>query len=267
MGKGLRFHPHPEGWGLPAPPFRNPRVKYWERRALILPSCRPEKAVESKYVYRMVTTSILMGKIGELFASRNRRDLVLPLLIVTAGLLIFGWTIFSSISGIGEELIQVIAPGTMDLDLEEAGDYTIFYENVSFFENRLYSTGETFPSGLEINIVDLSSGERVDLQPPMGSSTYSIGGRSGRSIATFKVDHPGTYRMTTQYSPGSEGPEVVLAVGHEFMMKIISAILISFAAFFGSIVVAALVFVSSRSKKEKEEKKLWEEERMMRGFK
>lgn len=195
----------------------------------------------------------------------DRRELSLAVLVILAGIFVFGWTIFSGISGIDEELVQVIAPGNADLYLEEAGDYTIFYENMTFFENELYSTGRTFPSGLEIEVVDLSSGEKADLRPPTGSSTYTIGGRSGRSIATFKVDHPGIYRMTTRYSPGREGPEVVLAVGHEFMMRIFSAMLISFTAFFGSIVLAAVILISARRKREEAEKRHREEERMIRG--
>ncbi|HII06338.1 MAG TPA: hypothetical protein HA349_03175 [Methanotrichaceae archaeon] len=198
-------------------------------------------------------------------ASSDRRMFGLAVLIVITGLSIFGWTIFSGLSGIGDELVLMTVPGTTDLELQEVGDYTIFYESVSVIDERFRSTGETFPSGLAIEIVDISSGEKVDLRSPTSSSTYTIGSRSGRSVMAFSIDHPGVYRMTTLYSPGRKGPEVVLAVGHDFMGKMISMMIVSFVAFFGSIIIAAAILISTQRKKQREEERLREEERMLRG--
>jgi len=142
----------------------------------------------------------------ESLPSPGRRDLGLAALIVIAGFLIFEWSVFSGISEIGDHFIQMTAPGTKDLDLSEVGEYTIFYENLSVVGGRLYSTGDAVPEGLEIEVVDLSSGENVDLSSPKGSFSYSFGGRSGRSIAAFAIDHPGSYRMTAWYSRRGEGP-------------------------------------------------------------
>jgi hypothetical protein len=165
--------------------------------------------------------------------------LVLAALIVVAGFLIFGWTVFSAISGIGGDFFQMTAPGTKDFDLSEVGEYTIFYENLSVVGGRLYSTECAVPSGLEIEVTELSSGEKVDLSLPKGSTSYSFGGRSGRSIAAFAIDHPGVYRVAAWYSQGREGPEVVLAVGHGFFEKVISAVLVSSAVLFGSVIIAS----------------------------
>lgn len=179
--------------------------------------------------------------------------------------MIFGWAVFSAISGIGDDVIQMTAPGTKDLDLLEVGEYTIFYENLSVSGGRLYSTGDEVPEGLEIEVKDLSSGEKVDLSSPKGSFSYSFGGRSGRSIAAFAIDHPGTYRMAAWYSRRGEGPEVVLAVGSGFFEKVISAVLISSVALFGSVIIAAVILISAARRREREEERLREEERMIRG--
>ena len=157
------------------------------------------------------------------------------------------------------------APGTKDLDLSEVGEYTIFYENQTVLGGRLYSTGNAVPAGLEIEVVDLSSGEKVDLSPPKGSSSYSFGGRSGRSIAAFAIDHPGVYRMTAWYSRRGEGPEVVMAVGHGFFEKVVSAVLISSAVLFGSIIIAAIILISAARRRQREEERLREEGRLIRG--
>lgn len=179
--------------------------------------------------------------------------------------MIFGWTVFSAISEIGDDFVQMTAPGTKDFDLSEVGEYTIFYENLSVVGGRLYSTGDAVPSGLEIEVVDVSSGEKVDLSSPKGSSSYSFGGRSGRSIAAFAIGHPGTYRMTAWYSQRVEGSEVVLAVGHGFFGRVISAVLVSSAALFGSVIIAAIVLISAARRRQREEERLQEEVRMLRG--
>jgi len=208
----------------------------------------------------MVERRAMAGSSG----SFDRRDLALAALVVITGLFIFGWMAYSALSDIGGDLVQMAAPGTAELDLEKAGEYTIFYEDVSVVEGRFYSTGETVPPGLVIELLDLSTGEKLDLSPPFGSSTYTFAGRSGRSIAAFEVDHPGIYRMTASYPPGREGPQVVLAVGTGLFGGIISKIVVAIAALFGSIVAGAAILISGERKREREEERLREEDRILR---
>lgn len=194
----------------------------------------------------------------------DRRDLALAALVVVAGLLTFGWMAYSALSDIGGDLVQMAAPGTAELDLDKAGEYTIFYEDVSVVEGRFYSTGEAVPPGLIIEVIDLSSGEELDLSPPFGSSTYTFSGRSGRSIAAFEIDHSGAYRMTASYPPGTEGPQVVLAVGSGLFGGIISKIVVAVAALFGSVAAGAAILIRGERKREREEERLREEDRILR---
>jgi len=196
--------------------------------------------------------------------SFDRRDLVLAALVVITGLLIFGWMAYSALSDMGGDLVQMAAPGTAELDLDKVGEYTIFREDVSVVEGRFYSTGEAVPPGLVIELFDLSTGEEVDLSPPFASSTYSFAGRSGRSIAAFEIDHPGIYRMTASYPPGTEGPEVVLAIGSGFFGGIASKIVVAIAALFGSVAAGAAILIWGERKKEREEERLREEDRILR---
>jgi hypothetical protein len=208
----------------------------------------------------MVERRAMAGSSG----SFDRRDLALAALVVITGLLIFGWMAYSALSDMGGDLVQMAAPGTAELDLDKVGEYTIFYEDVSVVEGRFYSTGETVPPGLVIELLDLSTGEKLELSPPFGSSTYTFAGRSGRSIAAFEIDHPGVYRMTASYPPGREGPQVVLAVGTGLFGGIISKIVVAIAALFGSIVIGAAILISGERKREREEERLREEDRILR---
>ena len=75
----------------------------------------------------------------------------LSILIIIVGFIAFAGFIFTSVSDMGESLMQVVVPGSADLDLEEPGEYTIFYENQTYFNGKFYSTGEQI-SGLQIQV-------------------------------------------------------------------------------------------------------------------
>lgn len=195
----------------------------------------------------------------------DRRNLGLAALVVLAGLFIFGWTIFSAISEIGDGLTRIEAPGTSELNLQEVGDYTIYYENRSFLDGRFYSAGEGVPPGLVIEVVDLSTGEGVDLRPPAGEVTYDFAGRSGRSIATFEVQRPGTFRIDSVYPAGSEGPKAILAIGTDFFRGALYKIGLGLAALFGSIAAGAAILISASRRREREEERLREENRLIRS--
>lgn len=199
------------------------------------------------------------------FPPIDRRDLGLAALVVLAGLFVFGGTIFSAISEIGDGLTRIEAPGTSELNLQEVGDYTIYYENRSFVDGRFYSAGEGVPPGLVIEVVDLSTGEGVDLRPPAGEVTYDFAGRSGRSIATFEVRRPGTYRIESGYPAGSEGPKAVLAIGTDFFRGALYKIGLGLAALFGSIAAGAAILISAARRREREEERLREENRLIRS--
>lgn len=188
----------------------------------------------------------------------------LAVLVLMAGLAFFAWSLFSGITGIAGGLAHFEAPGTADLNLQESGSYTIFYESDSYINGSFRSTGENIPS-LLIEIIELSTGTKVVTHPPTGSFTYNIGGRSGRAILAFLVNRPGTYRISASYPQGSKEPRIVLAAGHGFMEDIFSTVLTSMAAFFGSIVIAAATVIVIYKKRQRALERKREEERLIRG--
>lgn len=63
---------------------------------------------------------------------------------VVAGLLLIATAaamalfIYSRISGLAAELVQVVVPGQADLNLRETGTYTIFHEYRSVVDDKVY---------------------------------------------------------------------------------------------------------------------------------
>lgn len=188
------------------------------------------------------------------------------ILALVIGFSIFGLWLFSSISGITGGLIQVLAPGTSDLDLQDTGEYTIFYENQSYANGRLYSTNGNIID-LQIEIIEKSSGIRFATYPPPGSLTYSFGGRSGISILAFQINHRGSYQLNAFYPPNYQGSQVVLAVGRGLMDRIVSTVIVSLAVIFGSTSLSVTIAIIIYRKRQNALSRQREEERLLRGEK
>lgn len=171
------------------------------------------------------------------------------------------------IAGLGKmvgELQQIPAPGDSDLLLPQAGEYVVFYEGKTTFQGRVYTTGESMP-GLEIEIVNKTTGSRVASFLPSVSSSYSIMGRSGESLVAFRIDQPGIYELRSSYPESATGPQVVLAVGHDILGSMLSTMLYTTVLFFGSAFLGFGTVIITYMKRRKALRDRREEERLIRG--
>lgn len=91
-------------------------------------------------------------------------------------------------------------------NLSGPGEYTIFYENNSYFDGVLYETSEKMP-GLQIEVVEKASGLKLQTYPSPSSSSYSVGGRSGHSVMAFRAEAAGLHVINASY-PSEPGPKV-----------------------------------------------------------
>ena len=71
----------------------------------------------------------------------------------------------------------------------------VFYENNSYFDGKIYSTGEEI-SGLEIQVREKATGLDLAVYPAKVSHSYSLGSRSGRSILAFQAERAGPASYT-----------------------------------------------------------------------
>lgn len=186
----------------------------------------------------------------------------LAVLIIILGFVAFAGYLFSGISNIESGLVQMTAPGNAERDLTVPGEYTIFYENNTYFQGRFYNTAEQIP-GLQISVSEKASGKTLVTYSATGT-TYSMGGRSGQSIAAFRVERGGTHWINTSY-PKVPGPEVVLAVGKEFVEGIFHLITVAMLLLFGSIAIAAVITFVTYTRRKKAILLQKEEEKMIRG--
>jgi hypothetical protein len=71
--------------------------------------------------------------------------------------------------------------------------------------------GQVAIPSLSVSLAPVGGGAEVPVYPYGGSATYSVGGRSGRAVGTFRIDAPGRFLIRTQGNP--EGGQAEVAVG------------------------------------------------------
>lgn len=189
----------------------------------------------------------------------------LAVLVAVAGIALSISTMISAISSLGSEMQQIVVPGESDLQLIDVGEYTVFYENQTVVDGRIYSTDENI-SGLRIEVKNKTTGIKVASYSPKGSFSYSFGDRTGRSVLAFNIEQPGIYQLSAEYPEGTNGPQVVLAVGHGLAGSLVSGIMLPMMLFFGSIAAAAIIVIVTYLKRHEAAKRADEEERLIKGL-
>jgi hypothetical protein len=173
----------------------------------------------------------------------GRAGYILALGVFLLGLIgagVLAAVFFFGLMGLGDDLQRVVGPGSDEIELTETGRYTVFYEYESRVDGVDHSTDRE-PPQIDIGVERLSDGAEIEVGRARGETSYSLREHSGESIRQFRVDEPGTYRITISYADGSQEPEVVLALGE----GVGRGLLTSIGAFFGSgIIFCVLTMVA-----------------------
>lgn len=164
---------------------------------------------------------------------------VVAAVIGIGGFVVAGFNLFSGLGEFEGRMKQVVMPGSVTLDLSEAGVYTIFHERRSVVDGRSYSSDGM--AGLRLSVFG-ADGTELNLKPFSGS-TYTFGGREGRSLYTFEVKAPGQYRIAGTLPDGRTEPKIVLALGPGVLGGMFKMIGLSIALAIGGVAVAALIVI------------------------
>lgn len=165
----------------------------------------------------------------------------LPFLLAGGGF--FAYTLFHELTHVTDSLTQVVVPGRAEMDLTHGRTYTVFSEERSVVNGRIYSTTESI-SGLECRIRSLRNGTVSPMWQARMNTTYDIGGRSGRSVLQFSVPESGKYEFTCAYETSSRGPVTVLAVGAGVAENLFYTIATSLAALFAGMGLSLAVVLT-----------------------
>jgi hypothetical protein len=150
------------------------------------------------------------------------------------------------------DLTQVVVPGSEDIVFAESGAYAVYYEYRSVVDGVVYASSKT-PPALACSLTSKATGGDVAVVPDY-VRTNAYGGRNrdraGVLIRSISIDEPGTYSFSCRYENGRSQPEIVLAVGPNFVWeffgiaaRIIVTAVAGLAVLFGSGAIAAVVVI------------------------
>jgi hypothetical protein len=165
--------------------------------------------------------------------------LALPLIVLGTYI---GTHIFSyGLRHATDSLTQIVVPGEINLALQSGKSYTVFYEQRSIVNGRIYSSRNSL-SGLQCRLSPQDHEGSIPLRNPGSTANYTIGGRSGRSILQFSVARDGEYHFSCDDMEPSSGQQIVLAVGDGVGPAILRMILASFATVSVTVLLSMLIF-------------------------
>lgn len=173
---------------------------------------------------------------------------------IAGGVLVVGIVLFVIIlvkgitSSVDRLNMRVLVPCSELLELNEKGDYTIYFEYRSVVDGKMVETRDI--NGLKCSLMNTNTAEYIELKSTSNSSNYSLGGRKGYSVFEFSIDQPGEYEFEAIYE-NRDGEEAVLAIGKGFGSALIKTILLCIATLFVSLGTSISIFCITLAKRRK----------------
>lgn len=144
---------------------------------------------------------------------------VLAGVLVIGGPVTGGVLLYTGLRGYEQEMIRVVAPGAEDIDLDEAGDYTVYHLHRATHRGKIYNQ---VPGGVrvQLELKRASDGTPIAITGNAVSSNFEYMETEGTAIRQFSIDRPGRYVLQADAEN-----EVVLGITNDSIFKMIGSTL------------------------------------------
>jgi hypothetical protein len=177
----------------------------------------------------------------------------LPFLAIGIGF--FAYFLIHGLTHVTDSLTQVVVPGKAELSLQHEQTYTVFLEEQSVVNGKIYSTTQSI-NGLECRVKSLQKNTDIAAKTSSTNTSYELNGRSGHSVLEFFIREDGRYEFSCDYGENSTGPEAVVAVGSRVGATIFSTIAGALGSFFGGVGTCTMVVFVVLIKRDREKKRM-----------
>jgi hypothetical protein len=151
-------------------------------------------------------------------------------------------------------LTQIVVPDKKDVAFAAPDLYTIFLEEQSVVNGRVYSATDGI-GGLKCTAVSPNK-ENLPLRKPSTNITYDLSARSGSSVLQFDVTNSGTHTVGCKYATGASEPQAVIAVGTGLGTRIFSTVMRSLTAFLSTSAGCITIFFVAFLRRERYKRSL-----------
>jgi hypothetical protein len=179
---------------------------------------------------------------------------VVAILLFLVPMIAGGTTIFNTITSYFSGGTQLMVPGETDIQVNKPGTYLIFYETSAFTEFNIANNqlGRNFG----IAIMDLATGEELNLRPPEFGGTETYGAIVRKAIAEVKFDTVGYYSAEVAGEiPDSDG----LLIRRFDFAGIITGVVWTFGLFFLGFLAGPVMALVVLVKRQKDKRKQMDE--------
>ena len=159
--------------------------------------------------------------------------------------------IFTTIDSYLSGGMQLMVPGETDIQINKPGTYLIYYETSAFTGRNIANTqlGRDFG----IAIMDLASGEELQLKPAEFPITEELGATVRQALAEVQFDTLGSYSVAIAGEiPSGDGLLMRRFDLAELIKGVVWAFVLFFLGFIAGPVMALVVLVKRQSYKQKQ---------------
>lgn len=164
------------------------------------------------------------------------RNYLWPIVMGIVGLILCTMATLTLVQGFGGWHASFEGPGSVDLEIPEAGDYRLWHESKAIIDGRLHVVDDELPAGTVIEFTD-DRGRTVPLQSMSGSMSQEIGEARRVAVGRIEIDEAGNYTANVS---GLEEPRKFRLSEIRFLEHFLRALLFALPGLM--LAIAALVW-------------------------
>ncbi len=164
------------------------------------------------------------------------RSYLRPIVTGIAGLILCAIATLTLLQGFAGWHTSFQAPGSVETEIPEPGDYRLWHESKALIDGRLHIVDDELPAGTVIEFSD-ERGRTVPLKSISGSMSQEVGQTRRVAVGRIEIAEAGVYTATVR---GLEEPRKFRLSEIRFLKHFLRALLFALPGF--ALAFAALVW-------------------------